>query len=1112
MGITIRLIGMLCLVGTAASAQTLGEITGEVTDPSGAAVVGAVVTATNTATNATRAVRTNDAGVYSFPSLQPGNYTVKVEMQGFRAATRSDVALQVQQTARIDFGLQVGQVTEVVEVTGSAALLATENSTVGTVIDNRLITELPLNGRNVLQLVNASPNVSFGFGSAGQAGSRQGGSRTEQNIAIAGQRGMFNHFTLDGVENTDVNFNTYVILPSIDALQEFKVQTGIYPAEFGRQASQINVSTKSGSNNFHGSAFEFLRNDRLDAKNYAFTVNRPPKDPFKWNQYGFTLGGPVWIPKLFNGRNRLFFLSNFEGYRDRKQLRGTYSVPSAAMRDGNFSELTSQIFDPTTQVRQGNTVVAQPFAGNLIPRHLIHATSIKLLEFYPTPNVATGSLVSNFQQGQRRVIDKDQFIQRIDFVESGNSNWFGRYSWGDELQLQEALKLNGTKLLTNVKQYMVSNTRVLSSNLVLEARFGLNKFFNSLGRELAFTRDVVGELKIPGLESPPPIGWGIPSIGISGFSGFGDDSEGPYVNDNRVYQYVANLSWIRGKHSFRFGGEIRKDHYNQIGNQFARGSFGFEGQATQNPSAPTGTGNSFADYVLGYCRRCEASVSLAEVKFRALSQAWYIDDTWKLRPNLTLNFGLRYENTPPWFDETGRLVNIHVPFVDATPNVQDLNRHPTFIRMGTGDFYDGLTLRFNPAIKVARDGRLGERLVTRDNNDFAPRVGISYSPTSKWTIRTGVGMFYSQDTGNPRFDMARNLAGRRRDESTAEFPDLTWDRPFRSLGATVQVNNPYVLGNIHQRRTPYSIQYLFNVQRELDRNTALEVNFMGSVSHKLESLRAFNESLPSATGAVLARAPYPEFSRIQEVDGSGNAVYNGLSTRLQRRSGGGLTYLVGYTWSRSIDTASGIRNNDGDTLFPQNSYCIRCERGLSTFSVSHRMVTSVLYELPFGTGKPFVNQGGVANVLLGGWQIGSIVTLQTGFPRTVSTGRDQSNTGAGFDRPNATGLQVNIPRGEEDPELFFNTLAFQIQPFGSHGNVGRNTLIGPGMIAWDFSTHKNFAIREDHHLQFRFEAFNFPNHPNWGNPTTAANNVNFGKIRGTRTNMRELQFSLKYLF
>ena len=254
--------------------------------------------------------------------------------------------------------------------------------------------------------------------------------------------------------------------------------------------------------------------------------------------------------------------------------------------------------------------------------------------------------------------------------------------------------------------------------------------------------------------------------------------------------------------------------------------------------------------------------------------------------------------------------------------MQDLSRHPTFIRIGNGDFYEGIPLRFNPAIKVARDGRLGDRLVRRDNNDWAPRLGIAYSPTSRWTIRAGGGMFYSQDTGNPRFDMARNFSGRRRDESTIATPDLNWNAPFRNLGGSVQINNPYVLGNINERRTPYVMQYMMNVQRELDNHTVLEVGYIGSLSRKLESLRAFNESIPGATGTVLERAPYPEFGRIQEVDGSGKASYNGLGVKLQKNFSSGLTYLVGYTWSRSIDTASSIRSHDGDTLFPQNSYNI----------------------------------------------------------------------------------------------------------------------------------------------------------------------------------------------
>jgi len=309
------------------------------------------------------------------------------------------------------------------------------------------------------------------------------------------------------------------------------------------------------------------------------------------------------------------------------------------------------------------------------------------------------------------------------------------------------------------------------------------------------------------------------------------------------------------------------------------------------------------------------------------------------------------------------------------------------------------------------------------------------------------------------------------------------------------------------------MQYLLNVQHELDRNTVLEVGYIGSGSRKLEQLRAYNESIPGATGTVLSRAPYPEFGRIQEVDGSGKANYHSLGTKLTRNFSSGLTYLAGYTWSRSIDTGSAIRTHDGDTLFPQNSYNIAAERALSSFHVGHRLTTSALYELPFGKGKRFMDGGNaVLNQLVGGWQVGSIITLQTGFPITVTSGRDQSNTGAGFDRPNATGAEVALPRGQQNPQRFFNTDAFALQPFGAFGNTGRNTLIGPGLINWDFSILKNFRIAEGHELQFRFEGFNFANHPNWAPPNTSRTSAGFGQIAGTRVNMRELQFGLKYIF
>jgi hypothetical protein len=1165
--------------GLPAAAQTSGEIRGVVTDASGAAVAGATVTVTNAATGAVRRAATNDEGIYNLPSLQPGVYAMRVEQQGFKTAVRDSVELQVQQVASIDFTLEVGQVGETVTVTGGVPLLSPESTTVGTVIENKRIVDLPLNGRNFLQLVATAPNVSFGFQNAGQAGSRQGGTRSQQNISVAGQRSYFNRFTIDGIENTDVNFNTPIVLPSIDALQEFKVQTGIFPAEFGRASTQINVSTKSGGREYHGALFEFIRNDVFDAQVYDFTGRRPkgtPNPPFKWNQYGFTLGGPVWLPKKlfgplgYDNRERVFFMTNFEGFRDRKALLNRYQLPTTGFRGGDFSKLldpaftgnanagkqliarvtdprdatktvdvpvfdalnrpviVGQIFDPLTRRVVNGQIVADPFPNNIIPTGRFHQISNKLLEFYPAPTLSPNALGINHEQLNNRLINKDQFTGRGDFIESTASNWSGRYSWGDEVQLDPGLKLNGTKLLTTVRQVMGSNTRTFGATKVNEARFGYNYFFNSLGRELAGTRDVVSELNIPGVASGPPISWGIPSISVAGFAGFGDDSEGPYVNTNRTFQFVDNFSWTRGSHAFRFGGELRWDQYNQVGNQFARGAFLFEPTATSQigfadlPVSGGGTerrniggvaGYSFSDFLLGNCKRCEVSVSLAEAQFRAFSQYYYIDDTWKLTPKLTLNLGLRYEYTPPWFDKTGRLVNIHVPFADMTPNVADLSRHPTFVRMGSGDFYEGLSLRFNPAIKVARDGRLGERLVDDDRNDWAPRFGLAYSPTDKWTVRLGGGVFYSQDTGNPRFDMARNLAGRRRDESTPTQLDLTWSSPFRNLGGTVQVNNPYVLGNTFGRRTPYVIQYMLNVQRELGGNMLVEVGYLGSVGRKLESLRAFNESIPGTTGSVLSRAPYPEFGRIQMVDGSGKSSYNGASLKLEKRFSQGLSFLLGYTFSRSIDNASAIRSHNGDTLFPQNSYNLAAEKALSSFHTAHRFVGSSTYELPFGRGRRWLDTGGVINAVLGGWQVSPIVTIQTGFPLTVVSGVDRSNIGAGFDRPNQVAGQDSVlPDDQRTLDRWFNTNAFVLQPAGTFGNVGRNTIIGPGFIQVDAALLKNFRFTETKSLQFRFEAFNAPNHPNWGNPDTNRNSANFGRITGMRGTMRELQFGLKLLF
>ena len=1094
--------------------QTFGEITGVVTDSSGGLVVGATVTVTNPETGVTRTAATNTAGNYTFPSLLPGIYSVKSEMQGFQAEIRNGVELQVQQVARIDFQLKVGSMAETIEVTGGAPLLNTENATVGTVIENKRIVDLPLNGRNFIQLIALSPNVSANFANnGGQTTSRQGGDRTTQEFSVAGMRREFNYYTLDGIANSDVNFNTYLFLPSIDALQEFKVQTGVYSAEFGHEAAQVNVSTKSGTNEYHGALFEFLRNSDLDARPYGFTSQVPDKNPFKWNQYGFTLGGPIQIPKLFNGKNRLFFMSNYEGFKLRNQTQTVYSTAPAAMRTGDFSQLLPGLVikDPLN---------GQPFAANMIPSGRLDKIAQGLLEFFPAPNIPGTGLVNNYLALDANTTNKDQFSQRIDFVENSKSSWFGRYSWQDEGAVQPALKLNGTNLLINVKQAMISNTRLFSPTWVNEFRFGYNGFFNSFGRELAYKRDVVKELGIPLLSDPVPAAWGIPAITITGFSGFGDNTDGPYVTNDHTFQWIDNVSWTHGTHAVKFGGEVRRDRFNQAGNQFPRGSFIIQGQST---------GYAFSDFMLGYSHQDENSAGLAVTQFRATSQAYYIDDSWKARPNLTIEMGLRYELTPPWADRGDSLINAAVPFIDTTPNAP-LSHHPTLIRIGSGPFFANSPIIFDPSVPVARDGRLGVRLIATDYSNFAPRLGIAWSPSAKWTFRAGAGMYYVQDQGNPRFDMGRTIAGRKRDIATKN--ELTFEHPFLSSGTNtcgvpsppfVCISTPQIFANMYKRQTPYVEVYELNIQRQLSTNTVAEIGYLGSQGHRLERLYYLNQPVPGTT-SVASRAPYPEFGIIQEVGNVIDSNYNSFSAKLTRRLSAGLTFLAGYTFSKSIDDGSGVRTIGTDGVHPQDSTCLSCERGLSIFDARHRFVSSVLYEPPFGKGRRFLNHG-VASAIAGGWELSSIVTFSSGFPEYISDGVDRSNTAVGNDRPNATGASTSLSNPTTGE--WFNIQAFALQPLGTFGNVGRDVVTGPGIASWDFSTLRNFNFTERRYLQFRFEAFNAANHPNWGDPGVSmnANQLTsagvpipgtgaFGQITSTRSgiDMRELQFSLKLIF
>jgi hypothetical protein len=1113
-------------------AQTLGTVTGEVKDSTGAMVVGASVTVRNTATNGLREAVTNEEGVYSIPALNPGIYDVKAEKPGFKAASRTAVELQVQQTARIDFTLEVGQVSETVEVTGASPLLTTENATVGTVIEQKRITDLPLNGRNFLSLVALSPNVTYGFAQAAQAAGRQGGSRSNITMSLAGARSAWSNYTLDGITNTDINFNLYIVLPSVEALQEFKVQTGVYPAEFGRAAGQINVSTKGGSNQFHGSAFEFLRNDKLDARPYFFkdpespTQTAPLKAPYRQNQYGFTLGGPVWIPKIINGRNRLFFMTNYEGFRSRTSSTQFFTSMTPAMRAGDFSAVTTALQDPNTRVRTPNasgsgfTVTSTPFAGNQIPVSRFNPASIYLVEnFSPLPNLPQSGLPNrNYQYVAKTPVDKDQLTARLDLNESTSSQWFGRYSWTDELTTTPGVKLNGSILYTRASQWVLANTRVFSSSKVNEFRFGYNSMYNNVSQELAGVLNVNEKIGTA-VKVTDPNSWGVPNISLSGstLSSFGNDANGPFTIDDKVYQFVDNFSWIRGKHSFRFGGEYRYNQFLQIGNEFARARFTANGSFTGNGNTLSG-GYNGADFMLGALSVVESAVALAKSDFRNSEWGVYIDDTYKVTPKLTINWGLRWEVAQPLLDKFGLEPNFQLkqplPSIANDPN---MNNHPVFVRTGTGDFYEGLDFRFTGPIQLARDGRLGSRMVQTDYNNFAPRLGIAYSPSATWSLRAGFGVFYSQESKNSIFDLNRATGGRANPVIDLQgVPTVTFQNFIDTAQLPVKFAPGLTWGVDPRLRNTYTMQYLFNVQRSFGSSSTVEFGYTGNQTRKVAYLVNANAPLPGIT-TFDAREPYPEWHGIQYLNGDGIANYNAFSAKLTQRFARSLTTLFSYTWSKALDENSAIRGTGSDFTL-ENQRCRSCDYGPAGFNVPQRFVASVLYTLPFGKGAKFLNHGGVVNQVVGGWQVSTITTLQSGTSINPDSW-DSAGMGAGFPHSNRLHCVAGVDPVADNPtaDRYYVPAAFRNTVAGEFGNCGRNVLIAPSTWNVDFSATKDFRITEGHAIQFRMEMFNAPNHPAWGRPNAGWGTqnqtpaVSFGRIRST-SQLRQIQFALKYHF
>jgi hypothetical protein len=1222
---------VLCLIALAVAfafaprltAQTAGSIAGHLSDPAGANLAQTDVTLTNVGTNTSRATKSTDAGDYTFTEVPPGMYKLQVQHAGFKT-TQSDVfAVQVAQSVKLNFTLEVGAVTQSVEVAASGALLQAENPTLGTVIEHAELAELPLlNGRNYLGLVALASNVNTQSPGSGQAGSRLGGERAGESIAVAGQRIMFDYYTLDGVVNTDPDFNTYVAQPSPDGIGEFKVQTGVYSAEFGHEASQINVVSKSGTNAFHGAAYDFIRNNYVEAQPYFFPERNAPGThqtvtPFKYNDFGMEVDGPVRIPKVYNGRDKFFFMVDTEWYRTRSSNRNaSATVPTPAQAAGNFQNDFYQWEDTAGVVHNQPIIIYDPathlpFVNNTIPNVAPQSTALlKYLGTFPTaptflcpttaPSKPTNcSTIANYHYTSLNNSNRYAITTRGDYNMSQKSQLSFRYTSGSENTLGVGLLGAGSKLITDYHQYMGSNTYTFSPSVVNEARFGYSVLYNSLAPLESFTKDVVDELGVPGLVGGPPAQWGIPSMGFgntsgtvgvgtgttpSRWSGFGDQGgDTPYVTNDPVWQIVDSVTWVKGKHSLRLGFEYNRQNFNEFGNQFLRGQFTSQALTTANPNTKSG-GDPLADLLLGNFQSSTVALAPANAAYVRNAEAAYVDDTYKLSAKVTISAGLRYELTPPWTDTLGDLFNTMVPVFPTVGQVAGsipTSQWPFPIRQGNctpANVYTGLAFNWTTSgpLPTCNNNMVPNGPMMKTNyKNFAPRFGVSYSPTAKTVIRAGYGIFYTQDIGNAYFDMARNIAGRvSYTNQNANTPggasNLTWANvsPFSSPGtiSTLPVATVWY-ANAVPHHTSYTEQMLLNVQQQIGKNWSFEVGYQGALSRHLYGFLNANQVTPfgvlpvaqsyTISGAATATCPgctkatpTSVCSRtvfncqgsgspqgIQFVHDEGTANYHSGAFKVNRRFSKGALLSASYTLSKSLDDSSGIRNQGNDNLYPQNSFCITCEYGPSAFDVRNRIVVTGLYDLPIGKDKLIPINNKLVNVVIGGWQLGGTFNHQTGGVATPQMGSDNSGIASpfgGFDRPNITGISPYLPCNTHTRDNCANIAAYakpgltpilttQASPTspivtgptnigGLFGDAQRGSFHGPGYTNLNASLHKNFNMPYNEKHQL---ALRFEVNNALNHPNWGTPNINFNSSSFGQVGaggMRTMQLGAKYQF
>jgi hypothetical protein len=1076
-----------------AAQATEGSILGTITDTTGAVVPRAAVRVTNVGTGIKRLAETDSSGEYVVTNLSLGSYRVVVEAKGFQRLINPPVAITVKARVRVDGVLQVGEVSQEVNVSASASLIRTDTPELGGVVSRQVLQDVPNIGRNFLSLAGLVPGTTNG-----PPASRQR-DFSGASVTISGASAEANNFIIDGISDNMEFSGAIGVVPPMDAIQEFAIQTSQYSAEFGRSGGGVvNVAIKSGTNDFHGFAYDYLRNDRLDARPFDFTGTNPRKTPIRRNQFGAGLGGPVI-------KNRVFFFANYEGLRFPNNTNETVIVPKVAQKAGNFTDSGFIIYDPSTaHVDPANPsrTIRDPFAGNQIPSQRLDAIGVKLLSYYPNPNYtdANPSVRNNYLATDINRDKLDSFNVKGDYSISSRDTMTSRFSQqfgGRDRSSWMPNNVIGATAMLNGANAGITFTHVFSPTLVNEVRAGYN--YLHFGNELLNHDNVLDQFNIPNYNTTP-FSRGYPSLSITNISGAGivrpiASVPTPFFLVEHSYQYMDNMSWQKGSHAIKFGGEIGRVHNNRFQGRPGGGGLTYNATYTTQVvgSAVETARNGVGDALLGLASGFYTNYSVDGIRIHSKRYGGFVQDDWRATRKLTLSFGLRYDYFGPYTEEQNRFTRFDLATGERIMPLSTKPLAESELKIAGGILPSGW--RYDSLDKV----------VPRANyKNFAPRFGFAYAFNNRLALRGGYGLFYGVTVSNNA-----NNSGTEGNPFYCDF-SLASD-----LNNPIVVRNGFPAGGLYgalsaatfssyytplNRHDPYTQKYSLNVQISTTRQTALEVGYSGQRALGFPTLAYMNVPLPGA-GTIQTRRPYPNVGVFTAYLPINDSNYNGLEASFRLKEYHGLAAQSAFTFSKSLGYTTGT---DGGLLADPYNY--RYDYGPLNYDYRKRWVSAVIYRVPAMKALPAVPRH-----ILDNWEVSSLLTLQGGYPFTVGVTGQVMNNGISGNR--ATTLRdPNLPTGDRTRDRWFDTSAFNSPAIYIWGSQGKNILRGPGLSVVDFALQKSIPVREGKRISIRMEATNLFNRVQLGLPSSSLGGTNFGAIRGLQSGPRNIQLAGRFDF